>query len=223
MTCPATFCTGGGFVAGTRVHTKEGLVPIEKLKVGDWVLSKPVFGKGEQAYKQVVNAFVFQEKETWLVSVMPLAESERAERTGTDVREECRQTFVVTPNHFFCANLGWTRADELDVSGPEQVELSDGEFGYVSESSRIFRTVSDDIGWIYFEDADGGQNVDCRCGTPFTVPLTRGLIGNPGVDWRRPVNEFLRTTYNIEVEDYHTYYVGEQGVWVHACTTRKSA
>jgi len=29
------------FTAGTMVHTSEGLVPIEKIGVGDWVLSKP--------------------------------------------------------------------------------------------------------------------------------------------------------------------------------------
>jgi hypothetical protein len=39
-----------GIAAGTLVHTEEGLVPIEKVKVGDWVLSKPENG-GEQAYK----------------------------------------------------------------------------------------------------------------------------------------------------------------------------
>ena len=41
------FETGACFVAGTLVHTKEGLVPIEQLKIGDWVLSKPENGEGE--------------------------------------------------------------------------------------------------------------------------------------------------------------------------------
>ena len=44
----------GCFVAGTPVHTKEGLVPIEKLRVGDWVLSQPEM-KGELTYRQVVT------------------------------------------------------------------------------------------------------------------------------------------------------------------------
>lgn len=35
-----------GFVAGTLVHTKSGLVPIEQLKVGDLVLSQPDEGGG---------------------------------------------------------------------------------------------------------------------------------------------------------------------------------
>lgn len=27
----------------------------------------------------------------------------------------------------------------------------------------------------------------------------------------------LATVYNLEVEDFHTYYVGEEGMWVHNC------
>ena len=53
---------GGCFVAGTLVHTRDGLVPIEKIRVGDWVLSQPEM-KGEQAYKRVTNTFVFDDKD----------------------------------------------------------------------------------------------------------------------------------------------------------------
>ena len=31
----------------------------------------------------------------------------------------------------------------------------------------------------------------------------------------KPEHLFKTTVYNIEVEDFHTYYVGEVGVWVH--------
>lgn len=52
----------GCFVAGTLVHTKEGLKPIEQIQVGDWVLSKPESGEGEQAYKRVARTFSFEDK-----------------------------------------------------------------------------------------------------------------------------------------------------------------
>ena len=29
------------------------------------------------------------------------------------------------------------------------------------------------------------------------------------------LHEEKRTVYNFQVEDYHTYYVGENGIWVH--------
>lgn len=51
-----------GFVAGTLVHTDQGLVPIEQLKIGDLVLSKHESGKGEVAYKRVLKVLVSPEK-----------------------------------------------------------------------------------------------------------------------------------------------------------------
>lgn len=43
-----------GFAAGTLVHTKEGILPIECIKVGDWVLSQPE-AKRENIYKRVAG------------------------------------------------------------------------------------------------------------------------------------------------------------------------
>ena len=56
------FERGACFVKGTLVHTKEGLASLEKLKIGDWVLSKSENGDGERAYKRVVNTFVHRDK-----------------------------------------------------------------------------------------------------------------------------------------------------------------
>ncbi len=52
------------FPAGTLVHTKEGLRPIEEIKVGDYVLSKPENG-GELAYKRVSKTFVRENAEVF--------------------------------------------------------------------------------------------------------------------------------------------------------------
>ncbi|MBC7750945.1 MAG: hypothetical protein H7Z73_04385 [Candidatus Saccharibacteria bacterium] len=47
-----------GFVAGTLVHTDKGLVPIEQLKVGDFVLSKPNSDpNAPNTYKRVTRTF----------------------------------------------------------------------------------------------------------------------------------------------------------------------
>ena len=43
------------FVAGTLVHTDKGLVPIQDIKVGDLVLSKPEDGSGQVEYKSVLS------------------------------------------------------------------------------------------------------------------------------------------------------------------------
>lgn len=59
---PTKQAAASGFTFGTLVHTKEGLKPIEQIKAGDYVLSKPESGKGEKAYKRVVNTFVHEDK-----------------------------------------------------------------------------------------------------------------------------------------------------------------
>ena len=46
---------GGAFVAGTLVRTDRGLIPIDKIRIGDRVLSQPE-ESGELAYKRVSSA-----------------------------------------------------------------------------------------------------------------------------------------------------------------------
>jgi hypothetical protein len=50
------------------------------------------------------------------------------------------------------------------------------------------------------------------------------LVGNDEMEydyenWGDPVDEtrdlYTTTVYNIEVEDWHTYFVGKTGLWVH--------
>ena len=68
QTDTTTLHCGGCFVAGTLVHTNEGLRPIEQIKVGDYVLSKPESGTGELSYKRVSRTFAYDDKEVFFVS-----------------------------------------------------------------------------------------------------------------------------------------------------------
>lgn len=54
---------GACFVAGTLVHTARGLVPIQEVKVGDKVLSKPENGEGDPTFKPVVKTFKSEQKQ----------------------------------------------------------------------------------------------------------------------------------------------------------------
>ncbi len=56
-----------GFVAGTLVRTDKGLVPIQDIKVGDLILTRPESGIGDIEYKPVVKTFVHEDKEMWIV------------------------------------------------------------------------------------------------------------------------------------------------------------
>src|SRR5471032_160366 len=88
----------GCFVAGTLVHTKNGLVPIEQIKVGDLVLSR-LEGGGELAYKRVVSTVSHENKQLWLVTYF--------------VDDDATPRYLVcTGNHpFWTKTSGWLRAD----------------------------------------------------------------------------------------------------------------
>ena len=75
----------GCFVAGTLVHTKEGLRPIEQIKVGDLVLSKPENGGGEQSWQPVTKTFSYDNRELYLIGITEYdRESRRALRYETE-------------------------------------------------------------------------------------------------------------------------------------------
>jgi hypothetical protein len=62
----------GCFVAGTLVHTREGLRPIEQIQVGDYVLSKPESGDGETSYQPVTKTLSYEDRELYLVNMTEL-------------------------------------------------------------------------------------------------------------------------------------------------------
>ena len=67
----------GCFMKGTLVETEEGWTPIDELKVGDLVMSRPENGIGEAVPKRVVNTFRYEDKE-----VVMLKFSQFPERNG---------------------------------------------------------------------------------------------------------------------------------------------
>ncbi|UNV85597.1 MULTISPECIES: protein C- splicing region [Neisseria] len=81
----------GGFMKGTLVETEEGWTPIDELKVGDLVMSRPENGIGKAVPKRVVNTFRYEDKE-----VVMLKFSCFPNRNGGGA------TLVATPNYPFC-------------------------------------------------------------------------------------------------------------------------
>jgi RHS repeat-associated protein len=135
------------FAAGTLVATAHGLVPIETIEVGDWVLAKDD-ETGEQDWKQATHLFETPEQELFEVS---LARDDGA-----------TETIETTPGHpFWVEERGWTHAAELKRG--DVVSTADGSWLSVTSTT-----------------------------------LTR-----------------RDTVYNFTVSDFHTYFVGELGAWVH--------
>ncbi|PJZ82982.1 hypothetical protein CH364_18610, partial [Leptospira harrisiae] len=144
------------FVAGTKIHTKEGLKNIEDIRVGDVVLSKSD-ETGEVSYRKVVNTFIRQTEAIYTVSFAD----------GT--------VLETTWNH------------------PFRVKKQ----GHALEKFSIETT-----DWVQAKDLHPGD-------------VALGAEGQELVVTDITIDERVETVYNFEVEEYHTYFVGEVGVWVH--------
>ena len=207
----------GCFVAGTLVHTKNGLMSIEKIRVGDFVLSQPE-AKGELAYKRVVKTFVHENKEVYLVDygvMNPLVDSEEFDVVnfwdGKDASD--LHHLVVTPNHpFWVKGIGWTSVNQLEPN--HVLELKDGSYAVVLRALRILVTEESGIGWTYDNHDDFGPKIDLR--NDAVVVSTEDVPNDYIFSFAHssPDAYIKRRVYNFEVEGFHTYCVGEQGVWV---------
>ncbi len=98
------------FVAGTEILTEEGLVPIEKVKVGDLVWAENP-ETGETELKPIVQVFVNETNE--LVHLVIDSED-----------------IYATPGHkFYVEGKGWTSAIELEPG--DNIPQQDGDFAIV--------------------------------------------------------------------------------------------
>ena len=189
------------FVAGTLVHTKEGLRPIEEIKVGDWVLSKPENGEGKQAYKRVTQTFVHEDREVILLEIARVSELR-----WTPNRESWSSSIVGTANHpFFVKDRGWVQLVSLE--GHDSFVTNDNvEYVITGSVDGIRATEIEGVGWCPTGD-----------GTGFNVYFQSNSFN---VDYSETYDDYAdfiegglieRTVYNIEVEDFHTYFVGSVG------------
>jgi hypothetical protein len=197
--CP--FRIGGCFVKGTLVHTREGLRPIEELRERDEVLSSPEDGSGGSAYKRVLKTVVHEQKTIRQV-IGDWGEVGRFEMLAP------------TGNHpFWVEGVGWTRADLLNRKSV--LRLVDGSAGGVVDQYPVYRTEEPGIGWTQ-EMADletsHGNRYDYQNGRVLPMSGFDDVLSETVL---RSDDPFLAVTvYSIEVEDFHTYYVGKTGFWV---------
>jgi hypothetical protein len=181
-------------------------VPIEKLEAGDQVLSQPET-KGEQASKPVEQTLSVSDKEIHLVRFYKESLDNGIEQVG------------VTANHpFWVKDVGWLRADQLDNG--VSIELIDGSEATILCSVELHRTTSPISAW-----AVGAWGIECNDGSGNLVHFhVDGAIEvdlDDVFNWEILDNEsqssrFCAPVYDIKVKDFHTYYIGERGVWVHS-------
>ena len=203
------------FAKGTLVHTKEGLVPIEKLKVGDWVLSKPEDGTGEVAYKRVTQTFAHEPTEVVNLLYRFGGDDDSIFAPNTQHRR-----LTTTLNHpFWVVGQGWTEVSGLSgwPGRESRLTLMNGQQAITSDRESIFQTSTPNIGWTStigdVTDVLGGEwDFENECVHRANV-YAEDSIQDP--EDRMPSPLLRIPVYNIEVEDFHTYFVGKEGVWVH--------
>lgn len=147
------------FVAGTLVHTKDGLKPIEEIMVGDWVMTNAEDAVMPDLQVDAQSPIYRQVTETFVTEDMPIV--------------------------------------ELRYVQP------DGEYGYLNVTPNHLIMVQRH-GWMAAKDLRYGHT------------LILGYWGNVILGKNKPVSE-KACVYNIKVDEFHSYFVGKYGVWVHNC------
>lgn len=191
------------FAAGTLVHTDQGPpLPIEKVRVDTKVLSQPENG-GEIAYKRVVNTVAHLDQQVHAVQVKVQGSDELT-------------TLITTPNHPFWVQTPlahgqhWLAADCLEPGFV--LQISDGSQATVYANGLIRHTQHAHIGFAADDRVGVGMVLDLS--DPKHVHLVKpeqaSELGSLQLG-----KHFLTPVYNFEVEDFHTYYVGDAAVWVH--------
>jgi TPR repeat protein len=218
-----------GFAAGTPVHTRDGVRPIEDVAAGDWVLSQP-HPTGERGYKRVVRTVRHEDAPICRVRFS-------AKRGGQWVDQQV----LVTPDHPIHVTgyhneggfsgeywdeldkpIGWRQADRL--GSYQLVRLASGETMGAGRPQRIWRTRQPGAGWIEVNaDSTTGHRVEVGGGS--AAGDLRALVEADfaGADDFNDRNSsralqdkwaYRCAVHDLEVEDLHTYFVGEHGVWV---------
>jgi hypothetical protein len=151
---PNSVSGGFCFAAGTLVHTKEGLRPIETIRVGDWVLSRPEDGSGAVEYKRVTQTFRSENKDVGIVEVI------------SEIKDD--YYLIATPSHlFWVKGKGWVRTDHLNgtyYDETSRVESFNGDTPMVY-AAPLFKTTEPKIGWYKnIGYTEKGSNVDMTHG-----------------------------------------------------------
>ncbi len=187
------------FPRGTLVHTDEGLVPIEQIKIGDLVLSQPEM-TGAIEYKPVLRTLCHQGETILAIEYV-------VDGDGGNSSMLCP-----TGSHpFWVVDEGWRRADLLDSGA--RLLLADSRTAIVLSCVPVYRTRELGVGWYQKNEFNDHVGFERSFGDGPAVG--RAAVPRDDEIYFSDDSQLRLTVYNFEVEDNHTYYVGGVGVWVH--------
>ncbi|MDO8415432.1 MAG: hypothetical protein Q7S87_04395 [Agitococcus sp.] len=235
---------GDCFVAGTLVHTDMGLVPIDKLKVGDLVLSRPENDPdAPNEYKRVLSTFNSAEKKRITYFSYDVIE----EGAGTGNRylfctEEHAFWTMVYEGEEDVHALGWQPAQALAMLECHVIKTYHNKISIITSEQGwenvIYEEDSSKIVFLYGHSDDPRGMYDFRRGQPVCIGGNTYECLHPSeaksaydmemlpemleLVERRKSDIFYDYVYNIEVEEFHTYFVSEAGIWVHNTASKRS-
>ena len=195
----------GGFVAGTLTHTREGLQPIEQIKVGDYVLSKPESGVGEPSYQRVAQTFEYEDRAVFLVSwsildsPFPWPEQEPAFFVVTGAHPIWVTRLVDRDDNSVREVNAWMSIEEFyninfefnvvqNKAGVDaDVELHDGRAAQLGSVKPLLQSRDPNIGVGFKESAYWGENcsgpeVRFLTDGPAVAKQSNGLFAEVGLD-----------------------------------------
>jgi hypothetical protein len=134
----------------------------------------------------------------------------------------------VAENGYLLKEKGWIAAGVLPQAfsaDGTKFELCNGSLTFVRGCGKIYISDQSGVGWSPSYTGDPlrpGYLVD-YINHKLIATEVMALKAIQEWEWehQHPVYEMPKKyllklpVYNIEVEDFHTYYVGEHGVWVH--------
>lgn len=205
-----------GFVAGTLVHTQNGLMPIQTIQVGDLVLSKPESGTEQPSFKRVTGISVQVAPYVMICVFYPLSEEIKAKKEGGLINPLTYRYFVFSQDTLFCfRHHRWSVI--ASNSWGHEAEMLENDFAVIGEICLVRITPDKDVGWYIFGDDTNnneGTLIDLK---DDQVKVNLGEeVFNEDVKWCGDGCEMPRTVYHLDVEDNHTYYVSEYGLLVHS-------
>ena len=182
------------FAAGTLIHTEQGLKRIEDIRAGDRVVSQPEEG-GDLALRTVLNTRGGTNKKIWLVQLA--------------LQDGGSEHFFVTDGHpIYVEEEGWIAVKFMEPG--HTLQLRDGSAAKFVRAMTVYNTQHPGVACAADADGRAVVMVDVSTGAPRIVAASaQELVA-------LQVGEQHETmVHNFEVNEFHTYYIGEAGVWVH--------
>ncbi len=216
-----------GFVAGTKVHTARGLVPIEQLTLTDEVLSKPK-RKGLPAVYVPVLAIE-------QVQGLPI----KAMVVSTYESKQYDIIVCAAEQRFKLEGKGWQIAENIQVNDcfvscfDTDPELAKGQphdpadLSFVLESKALYQTEHPDLAWLELSWANlegielslADDRITFEEGVFTDIEQHRDLLCELFPPEDGPMfSPFTRTLYQIKVGPQQNFCISKQGLWVHDAT-----